>query len=95
MAWTDKATVGQLTTIRNFYERALGYANTKAYMAKYWQDKNSKEASVEIERLVKLRSNGQWTGPLDMEEQHKLEVMKERQKDKLKLEEVLARARGL
>ena len=91
MAWQDKATVGQLTTIRNFYERALGFANARAYMEKNWHDKNRMEASKEIARLVELRSNGQWTGPLDMEEQHKIEVLKRKNAEKLKIQELLSK----
>lgn len=67
MSWKNQpATVAQMTTIRDFYERAIGWNNATTVVEAMRQKGITKgEASEEITRLHELKIKGQDTAPLN------------------------------
>lgn len=67
MSWQDDpATPLQLTTIRDFYAKAIGWTNSMIRIKAMKDGGLTKgQASKELKRLHNLSVYGQWTGPED------------------------------
>lgn len=67
MSWRDEpASSSQLTTIRDFYSKAIGWSKANEKVKKMKESGISKGgASDEIKRLYELNTKGQWVGPIE------------------------------
>lgn len=67
MSWRDEpATSSQLTAIRDFYSKAIGWSKSMEKVKEMKESGISKgSASDELKRLYELNMKGQWTGPVE------------------------------